>query len=274
MRYGDAMTTSDENYEDEYSEYDAFEDEDDEGGLSGFYVLIIGLVMLGAFAATTYVFYKQGIKDGERRAGIETPYVAADPEPIKIETADSENAVEEREVYDVFDGEEADTVTVISEGPEEPVDRVSDDAIGELAAETAQEAGDRVASLVEEDAVALSDPVETAPDTVAATEPAPASVSPDRQTIVSASQGALSGTHIVQVGAFRSNDEAVAHWNRMRTRIGDVLGDKEFHIEEADLGDNGIYHRLRVGPFSSSTDANEYCATLKENGQDCLPKGI
>ncbi len=271
------MTTADDTYEDEYSDYDAVEDDEDEGGLSGFSVLMIGLIMFGAFAATTYVFYQKGIKQGERRAGIETPYVAADPEPIKIETADAGAAIEDREVYDVFDGDEPAPVTVIDSAPEEPLDRSADDAIGELAADISDEANAVVANLEEEDAAAFEDLPLPEPDPVPVTEPTtvnatPAEPAPTRPSV--ASGLALSGSHVVQVGAFRSNDEALAQWSGMQSRLGAVIGDKTFDIEAADLGAKGVYHRLRIGPFSSSDAASAYCATLKQNGQDCLSKKI
>lgn len=277
------MTTADDNYDDEYSEYDGVEDDDDEGGLSGFSVLMIGLVMFGAFAATTYVFYQKGIKQGERRAGIETPYVAADPEPIKIETADAGASVEDREVYDIYDGEEPAPVTVIDEAPEEPVDRNPEDAIGEITAGIAddivEEAGAVIANLEEEDAAAF-DPIPE-PEPVPVTEPTPANATttttPEPAPTpapAASSRSATSGSHVVQVGSFRSNDEALAKWSSMQSKIGAVLGDKSFDIEAADLGARGVYHRLRVGPFASSDAANSYCATLKQNGQDCLPKRL
>ena len=273
------MTTADENYDDDYSDYDGIDDEEDEGGLSGFSVLLIGLVMFGAFAATTYVFYQKGIKQGERLAGVETPYVAADPEPIKIETADAGVAVEDREVYDVFDGEEPAPVTVIDEAPEEPIDRNSDDTIGALAADVADdvaEAADAlVANLEEEDAQILDAIPAPEPEPVAVTEPTPVNATPAVTPRPTASSGsAVSGSHVVQVGAFRSNDEALAMWSSMQSRLGSVLGEKTFHIEEADLGAKGVYHRLRIGPFSSSDAASNYCASLKQNGQDCLTKKI
>lgn len=272
---GDDMTTADENYDDDYSDYDAMDDDDDESGLSGFSVLMIGLVMFGAFAATTYVFYQKGIKQGERRAGIETPYVAADPEPIKIETADAGTSVDEREVYDVFDGEEPAAVTVIDQAPEEPLDRNPEDAIGELTADVAEQADAVIANLAEEDAEVFDALPTPQPEPVAVTEPTPVNATPaDTTRPAATSRSAVSGSHVVQVGAFRSNDEALAKWSGMQSKIGAVLGDKSFDIERADLGDKGVYHRLRIGPFVSSDSANAYCASLKQNGQDCLPKKL
>lgn len=275
------MANASETIDDEYEEYDEF-DEDDERGLSGFSVLIIGLVMIGAFVSVVWIAYQQGIKTGAGGLGGETPYVAADPEPIKIETADNEAPVQDREVYDVFDGEDEEPVTVLAEGPEEPVTRNVEDTIGSIAAEAedaaaaaSDEVEDRLASLQQEDAAALggSDNEEEA-DPVPVTTPTVASVTSAASQPPASSGNALSGTHVVQVGAFRSNEEAVAQWNRMAGRFGDYLDGKVRDVERADLGDRGVYHRLRIGPFESSEAASAYCAGLKERGQDCLPKKI
>ena len=266
------MTNADDKLDDDYNEYDEF-DEENESGLSGFSVLTIGLIMFGAFIAITWIAYHQGIKRGENGGG--TPYVAADPEPVKIETADAGETVEDREVYDVFDGEESDASTVIAEGPEEPVDRSAEDPIASIAesegmvSDTVQAAQDRIASLAEEDAEAF-DNTSDDPGPVAATPPTQANATQPAATRA----GARSGSHVVQVGAFRSNDEAMAQWARMQTRFGDYLSGKTYDVETADLGDRGVYHRLRVGPFASSDAAKTYCEGLKERGQDCLIKGL
>ncbi len=271
------MTNASETIDDEYEEYDEF-DEDDERGLSGFSVLVIGLVMIGAFVSVVWIAYQQGIKTGSGGLGIETPYVAADPDPIKIENAEIEQPVTDREVYDVFDGDTETPVTVLTEGPEEPVTRDVEDPIGSIAAEAedaaaavSDEVEDRIVSLQQEDAAALD--IDATPP---ATDAAADVVEDVVDTVVAAAPtgSAVSGTHVVQVGAFRSNDEAVAQWNRMASRLDGYLDGKLRDVERADLGDRGVYHRLRIGPFNSSQEANEYCAGLKERGQDCLPKGL
>ena len=282
------MTNAEEAFEDQYSEYDEFDDDEDDDGLSGFSVLAIGIVMLFAFVAITWIAYHQGIKRGEAAGG--TPYVAADPEPIKIETADATEPEPDREVYDVFDGENTDTVTVLADGPEEPIDRNSQDTIASLAAEAeevlaeageeAASAGDRIADLAAQDANAFNNDAglevpEPTPAPVETTRPtATDNLPPAPEPVVAPAGGALSGSHVVQVGAFRSDAEARAQWARLQSRLGNYVDGKSIHVEEADLGDRGVYHRLRIGPFSSSGDASTYCSGLKERGQDCLIKSI
>ncbi len=280
-----ANAAQDEAYEEDYQEYDEFDDEEDDRGLSGFAVLIMGIVMIGAFVSVVWIAYKQGMKVGRDGGAVETPYVAADPDPIKIETAEDGTPVaEDREVYDALDGDGGEPVTTLAEGPEEPVDRSAEDAIGALSAEAEaaatdmnDEVEDRLADLEAQDAQVLDnapaeeEPVDDAPETVSVAQ-APASTSASSSG--SGSVNAGGGTHVVQVGAFRSNDEAMAQWGRMEGKLGDYLSGKGPDVERADLGDRGIYYRLRVGPFSSSDDAKTYCAGLKDRGQDCLVKGL
>jgi cell division septation protein DedD len=284
-----ANLAQEETFEEEYQEYDEFDDDDDDRGLSGFAVLIMGIVMIGAFVSVVWIAYNQGMKVGREGGAIETPYVAADPEPIKIETAEDGTPIAEREVYDALGGEDSEPVTTLAEGPEEPVTRDVGDTIGTLAAEAGdaaadlnEEVEDRLASLAEEDAAVLNDgpdveipaAADTAPPTVSV-KPAPSTPSNVRPASTAAASGnAQGGTHVVQVGAFRSDDEAMAQWARMQTKLGDYVSGKGPDVERADLGDRGVYHRLRIGPFSSADDAKTYCAGLKERGQDCLIKAL
>ena len=289
-------TLDEDDYEEFEEDYD--EEDDDERGLSGLVVLLMGVVMLGAVASVVWIAYKHGIRTGE--AGNTTPYVAADPEePLKIEnrTADAADSVE-REVYDRFDGETSDPVEVIASGPEEPVERDLDDPIGAIASglsdgvEAADDAvADRIASIeagdnaitgtvtdvIEDvrDAVPTPDVVASAttpsssPSLAPTTSPTVAVPTPTSSTTAS-SGGALSGSHLVQVGAFRSEAEANGVWTRMQTKLGTYMDSKSKDIEVADLGDKGTYYRLRIGPFSNSDAAKTYCVGLKERGQDCL----
>jgi hypothetical protein len=48
-----------------------------------------------------------------------------------------------------------------------------------------------------------------------------------------------------------------------------LLGGLSADIQRADLGDKGIYYRLRAG-YMGKTDAAELCAKLKAQGQGCL----
>lgn len=91
------------------------------------------------------------------------------------------------------------------------------------------------------------------------------------QSTVSTS-AAASGTHVVQVAAFRSRDEADRFWSRLQERFGTYMDGKAKDIERADLGAKGIYYRLRIAGFDSKDAAASYCNGLKARDQDCLVK--
>jgi cell division septation protein DedD len=267
-------------FDDEIDELEDFDEEEgeDERGLSGLVVLLMGIVMLGALASVVWIAYQYGVRTGEERNG--APYVTADPEPLKIENQVADAAgVADREVYDAVSGAETEPVEVIASGPEEPVVRGAADPIGAIAAgETAGLADDAVADRIAE--LARADEAARQPQAVAeapkvepkaATAATPVSVAAPAPA-AAAGGDALSGSHLVQVGAFRSQAEADGQWSKMQGKLGAFLDGKGKDVEVADLGSKGTYYRLRVGPFASADDAKTYCAGLKERGTDCLIK--
>lgn len=277
-------------FDDELDELEDFDDDDDgeeERGLSGLVVLLMGVVMLGAIASVVWIAYKQGIRNGQAQGG--TPYVSADPEPLKIENRVADAANDEGlVVYDRLGGGDSEPVEVIASGPEEPVARTSEDPIGAIASKVgtptglADDAvGDRITELARADEALRGTPPSSGaapaekPQSKPATPPTTASAIPTPEPaprVAFASGGALAGTHLVQVGAFRSQEEADGQWTRLKGKLGAYLADKSEDVERADLGEKGVYYRLRIGPFASSDDAKTFCAGLKERGTDCLIK--
>ncbi|MBA3813561.1 MAG: SPOR domain-containing protein [Alphaproteobacteria bacterium] len=77
-------------------------------------------------------------------------------------------------------------------------------------------------------------------------------------------------THI-QLASLKSYDTAEAEWDRLSKKHADVLGKLERTIQKVDLGEEqGIYYRLRTGPFDDAQKANEACAALKERKVECV----
>lgn len=280
------MNAQTETFEEEYEEYDEFDEEDEgERGLSGLVVLLMGIVMLGAFASVVWIAYQQGIKTGDSRRDNGT-IVAADPEPLKIENKAAQGATggQDSPVYDKITGNQSDSVETIAPGPEEPVTRDADDTIAAIAGNQQQGQGqeivddavaDRIASLAAAEKIAAQNNTPTQPKTAQNTPTLPLQTPPPpaRTPTQSASAGsALSGSHLVQVGAFKSQVEADGVWTRMQGKLGDYLNGKSRDVEQADLGAKGVFFRLRIGPFSSSDDAKTYCEGLKTRNQDCIVK--
>ena len=79
-----------------------------------------------------------------------------------------------------------------------------------------------------------------------------------------------SGRVTVQLAAFRTRANAEGGWQRLRAAHPDQLGDRALIMREADLGDRGIYYRVRTGPFADTAAAKAFCAQLRARDQECV----
>ena len=78
------------------------------------------------------------------------------------------------------------------------------------------------------------------------------------------------GTHLVQLGAFASEELAGEEWTRLSGRFGDYLGDKTRVIQKAQSGGH-VFYRLRAMGFADLSDARRMCSALKAERADCIP---
>ena len=74
----------------------------------------------------------------------------------------------------------------------------------------------------------------------------------------------------VQLAAVRSEDAAKSEWDRLRRKYPDLLGSLTLHVMRADLGNKGIYYRVRGGPLADEAAARGLCAKLSGQGVGCL----
>ena len=74
----------------------------------------------------------------------------------------------------------------------------------------------------------------------------------------------------VQVTSVRTRNDALAAWDRLQGKFGSLIASYQPDIQTADLGNRGIYHRLRVGPLEGREAAANLCAQFKQQGQDCI----
>lgn len=78
------------------------------------------------------------------------------------------------------------------------------------------------------------------------------------------------GPHQLQMGAFRSEAEAEAHWRKLNKSSASVIGGHGYKIVRSDLGEKGIYYRLRMVGFGSAAEAKSLCEQLKTAKQSCF----
>ena len=107
------------------------------------------------------------------------------------------------------------------------------------------------------------EPVQQAEPQIADPEPAPA------QTLESM-VAALSGDYLIQIAALRSEDAASNEWTRVSGKHPALLGGFRPLIVKADLGERGIFYRLRAGPLANRSDAEQLCSALAAENVGCL----
>jgi cell division protein FtsN len=82
-------------------------------------------------------------------------------------------------------------------------------------------------------------------------------------------QAAISG-YIAQLASFRSEAEALAEYDRMRSRHGSLLNGLAPRVSKAFVSGSHRY-RLGVGPLPSRAEASKLCSNLIAAGErDCL----
>jgi predicted transglutaminase-like cysteine proteinase len=106
----------------------------------------------------------------------------------------------------------------------------------------------------------------------------PADSDPFLQLYIAAFSSAAPGPdeYRVQIGAFRSLENANELWQRTWRSQWDLLGRSEPWIYSLDLGARGRLHLLQIGALSSERQAESLCRALAERGVDCFvvkPRG-
>ena len=119
-------------------------------------------------------------------------------------------------------------------------------------------------------------PVATvAPKPVATITPKPAAtVAPKPVATVAPSPvetattaAAAGGSYLLQIGAYKSQDDAMTAWKSYVGKHAALLKGFGPDVQRADLGDKGVWYRLRVSSFADRNAATGLCERLKaENG--------
>ena len=105
----------------------------------------------------------------------------------------------------------------------------------------------------------------------AAPPPPPETPTPEAaEAAAPAAPAAATGSYMVQLASFRAIDDADKAWRKAIKNNGDLLSAFSARVVRADLGDQGVYYRLRVGPFAKREAAKTLCAKLKARSVDCI----
>lgn len=92
----------------------------------------------------------------------------------------------------------------------------------------------------------------------------------DKSRRPASSQKTATMVYRVQLGAFRSEGDAIKAWKNIHRKFSKELTDFQSLVERADLGSKGVFYRLKAGPTSSKSEARRICAKMREKSQDCF----
>ncbi|WP_193370488.1 SPOR domain-containing protein [Pelagibius marinus] len=110
-----------------------------------------------------------------------------------------------------------------------------------------------------------------AAEQIAAVAPAAEAAAPEEAAAFAAEAWeAPAGTILVQVSAVEKKEHVVEEWQRLRARYPQVLKPLRLVVEEAKLGDRGVFYRVQAGAFGTEEGATAACGSLIDAGQACF----
>ena len=96
------------------------------------------------------------------------------------------------------------------------------------------------------------------------TQPAP---KPQRRQVASLPP---SDSYRIQIAAVGSNAAAQREWLRLRRQNKDILGSLQLFVQQVNIRNKGVYHRIQAGPLADRILAEIACSNLKSRGVGCL----
>ena len=136
---------------------------------------------------------------------------------------------------------------------------------------------------------AVASPVASAPQPVVATKPptplglarpaaaapiAPApkadvAKAPPAPAVSKTATAVKTGSYLLQVGAYKSEEEATAAWKAYQAKHAALLSGFGPDIQRADVGDK-VWYRLRIASFADKDTAVAVCDRLKAQNGNCF----
>ena len=89
-------------------------------------------------------------------------------------------------------------------------------------------------------------------------------------TAAASTSPAAQTAHILQIGAYKSQEDADTAWKTFKAKHGALLSGYSPDVQRADLGDKGVWYRLRVAGLSDQSVASALCDRLKADGGSCF----
>ena len=221
--------------------FDGGDDDFDEEGSRLPLLIVIALLVLFAFGGVVWLAYTQCVQSGREGP---PKIITAEKGPVRTAPANpgGQTPYEGLKIYQQPAPPEEESTPAESAPPPAPAAQP---------AETPKPAPQPAAEV---------ETPKPAPQPMAKAEtPKPASV-----------PAASGGAYVAQIGAYKSQAEAMSAWQAYQRRHP-LVGGYTPDVKRVDLGDKGVWYRLRIGSFASSAAAGDLCAKLKADGGACFP---
>ncbi len=201
------------------------------------------------------------------------------PEPAKVEPAKVEPLTPEPAKAEVAKVEAPKPEPVKVEPPK-PEPAKPEPAKVEAPAKPAEPEPDPLAAAVAAATVgrtSATGPITVTPAPAPASTPAPVATSPAEPQMAAAvpnpapaAAAAAGGSFQIQLASVLSEEAALAEWKRISSKHSDLLGSYTPAVTKADLGERGVFYRLRAGSFPGKAAANALCASLAAVNVGCI----
>ena len=250
--------------QDDLHVFDGSEDDEDSEGSRLPLLIVIALFVLASFAGVVWLAYERGVVSGHT----EPRTIAAEPGPAKVAANDvgRQEPYKGLKIYEQpsgnenYDGTTVDDSSTPAAPPAKPSKTVPAAVPQTATPKPSQEAQhDTVGKIIEETKKSPA-----APAKVAETTPSPPTA------VQIAAPNTTSSGYVLQIGSYKTRDEANESWNAFRAKHAAAVGELSVDIKAADLGGKGTWYRLRLGPFADKTSANAACEKIKSAGGNCF----
>lgn len=231
----------------------------------------IGIVCLAVGLAVVAWYLSELVTNRSGPPSSQLPVLTSGTEPIKSRPDDPGGADipnRDKYVYKSLEtpaaGAAAPQIEQILPGPEEPMEKTVDlgPVLGPLASVSLGEAW-RTPLAADTAAAPSSAGVENSVTSEATASPAEQTI--DALTKIAPAAGSI----WVQLASLRDEKGAASEWSRLSKKYPAAFKGMEPKVDKADLGEKGVWFRLRAGPYADKAAAERACKALQAAGQAC-----
>jgi outer membrane biosynthesis protein TonB len=261
--------------------FDGAEEEDDAEGSRLPLLIVLALVVLCAFAGVVWLAYTQGVARGRT----ETPVLAAAPGPERVAPQNTGGSAVPYQGFKIYEqpapaDDEADAP------PAAPPEQAAPPPKAEKVQASPKPAP--VSKPAPAPRLAAAPPAPKPAPAAAKPPAAPPAMKPAATPPATAANGAprtlpgvgpaaapapktvSGGSALLQIGAYKSQADADAAWRTYKARHAALLSGYGPDVQRVDLGDKGIWYRLRIAGFPGRDVASALCERLKADGASCF----